>query len=126
LEIFALLIFVLAIWLTYKSQNAALEDQADFATIYTEQIGNTCQLQSGEVEVVLYRQSGNEYRDLGVFSDAASAIAEVSKSFNRAKIEAVRVVRNTPSEFKVHRLYHSHVGRAEGKKLGGAVIRSIA
>jgi len=74
------------------------------------------------VHAVLVRQSGNMYRDLGSFATANSALAEIEKSFRRAKIDEVRVTHSDEDSMAVYRSIYSLTGRAEGKKLAGARI----
>lgn len=121
-EAFAVLLFVaLVIFLTMYKENR-LADPNDQSFIYIGQMQQSHQIRSGPVSVNLYRQSGNEYRDLGAFESTEDAIREIEKSFRLANIESLSVLRNTPDRYEVVRLHHGHRGKAEGKKLGGAVM----
>jgi hypothetical protein len=124
-EVIAILAFVaLVIFLTmYKEKRLADPNDPNF--IYIGQMRESHQIRPGPVSVSLYRQSGNEYRDLGTFDSTEEAIREIEKSFRRANIESLSVLRNTPDRYEVVRLHHSHRGKAEGKKLGGAVMVPI-
>lgn len=122
LEIVALLGFAaLAYWLIVIKERR-LADPTNTSTIYIDEMPSNHQLRAGEVGAMLYRQSGNEYRDLGIFDGSEAALAEVMKSFRRAGIESVAVLRNDETGYRVVRLHHSHDGRSEGKKLGGALL----
>ena len=74
------------------------------------------------VHAVLIRQSGNIYRDLGSFVTAEDALAEIEKSFRRAKIDDVRITHSDEESMAVYRSIYDFTGRAEGKKLAGARI----
>jgi len=82
-------------------------------------------LPQGPVVATLVRQSGNLYRELGEFENVAAAFAEIEKSFRRAKIESVYVPDNSETQFRVIRLHHSYGSKANGKKLGGAVLLAV-
>ncbi|SIT74818.1 hypothetical protein SAMN05421665_0110 [Yoonia rosea] len=83
---------------------------------------NISTLGNNAVHAVLVRQSGNIYRDLGTFVSAEAALAEIAKSFRRAKVDEVRVTHADENAIAVYRCVYSDIGRAEGKKLGGARI----
>ncbi|MBR9765406.1 MAG: hypothetical protein GYB53_18260 [Rhodobacteraceae bacterium] len=106
-------------------KEARLSDPDSMDTIYLNQIREACRLADGQVSVVLLRQSGNVYRDLGILASKDEAMLQVERSFRRANISAVFVDENTEMRFRIVRLHHSHRGKAEGKKLGGAVIERI-
>lgn len=121
-EAVALLAFVaLVVFLTmYKERRLADPNDPNF--IYIGQMPGSHQIRPGPVAVRLYRQSGNEYRDLGMFQSTEEAVREIEKSFRRASIESLSILKNTPDRFEVIRLHHGHNGKAEGKKLGSAVM----
>ncbi len=79
-------------------------------------------LRSSPVHATLTRQSGNEYRDLGIFQTPDDACREIEKSFRRAQITSISVLQNSTNCFEVTRKWYNGRGRAEGKKLGGAII----
>ncbi|WP_187431593.1 hypothetical protein ROLI_022650 [Roseobacter fucihabitans] len=124
-SIIALALFAIIALAAWGYQNARLQNAEDFSVVYTNQLPGMIALSSGPVHCILIRQSGNLYRDLGAFDGWSSALVEVSKSFNRAKIDSVMVRQNNEDTFDVLRTFHSHGGKAEGKKLGGAVIRRL-
>ena len=126
MEIIALVIFIAIVWVSFAIKNSELADESNITTVYIDQMKDVVVMSGGPVEVALIRQSGNLYRDLGVFHDASVAVDEVIKSFKRAKVDAVRISVNTQSEFKASRLFHNHRGSSEGKKLGGVIIRSLS
>ncbi len=113
------LILVVVIFLIKEKR---LEDPDRLDTIYVEQMREACSLGEGPVVATLIRQSGNLYRDLGTFDTAEAAMNAIEKSFRRGKIESVFLQENTQARFQVIRLHRSDRGKAEGKKLGGAVI----
>ncbi|WP_037296776.1 hypothetical protein [Roseovarius sp. TM1035] len=121
-EMFAILVFSCLVIGALVVGQKKLENPNNSEIIYTMQMASVCQLGDGPVEAALVRQSGNLYRELGVFDDWRDAIAEIEKAFNRAKIDSVAVQSNTPLKFECTRLVYNHRGRAEGKKLGGAIV----
>ena len=122
IEILALVGFAALVLVVYAIKEGRLDDPNRSDTIYISQMREQSRLRTGPVDVALIRQSGNLYRELGVFASVSDAFDEVEKSFRRAKIESVHVQSNSESEFRVIRLHHSHSGKAEGKKLGGAIV----
>ncbi|MEM1152224.1 MAG: hypothetical protein AAGI03_17055 [Pseudomonadota bacterium] len=106
-------------------QQAKLDNQQDYSVVYVSQLPGLMSCRTGPVRAVLHRQSGNIYRDLGEFDDPMIALNEVTKSFNRAKIESVMVRENNKRLLEVWRAFYGHGGKAEGKKLGGSVIQQI-
>ena len=121
-EMLAIAAFAIVVFGALLIGQRKLEDPNNTEIVYTSQIASICQLTDGPVEAALIRQSGNIYRELGVFENWRQAVSEIEKSFNRAKIDSVSIQSNTPSKFECIRLVYNHRGRAEGKKLGGAII----
>jgi hypothetical protein len=103
-------------------QQARLEDPNNEQVVYIADLPSLCLLSNGPVDAALVRQSQNIYRELGRFENVDAAFAEISKSLTRAKIDSVAILVNTPEKLKFVRAFHSHGGKAEGKKLGGAII----
>lgn len=68
---------------------------------------------------MLVRQSGNVYRDLGVFRSARAALDEAVKALRRANIARVQITHSTDTEIAAYRDHYSLTGRAEGKKMAG-------
>jgi len=121
-EAIALAVFVafaVGVWL-YKE--AKLENPKDKKFVHLDDFGSDHLLGNDPVEAALFRQSGNLYRHLGFFDTPELALSEVKKSFRRAKIESVSILKNTEDRLEVTRLFYNGRGRAEGKKLGGAII----
>ena len=106
-----------------KEQRLADPNNSEFIPIGP--MRSIAAIENSPVAAELIRQSGNSYKVLGTFQNPSQAFDEIEKSFKRAKIESVAVLQNSPALFKAIRLHHSHGGKAEGKKLGGAVIRVI-
>lgn len=123
-EIVALILFAALAFGLMLLKEKRLADPNDSTMISVEQMSASHQLPKGPVAAALLRQSGNLYRELGGFSSADDALIEIKKAFRRAGIDSVAVMKNTPEKYQVLRLHHSHGGKAEGKKLGGAVIIS--
>jgi hypothetical protein len=121
-EGFMLLGLLVVSILIILAKDRQLKDPEDQTVVSIEQLQDVCLLGEGSVAVVLIRQSGGVYRDLGTFSDSNLALMAVKSSFRRAKIDSVSVDANAPDAFFLTRLHHSHKGAAEGKKLGGAQI----
>lgn len=125
-ELAALAVFAVIVVVVFLIKEQRLDDPDRTDTIHADQMRDLCSVKSGTVSAALLRQSGNLYRDLGLFDDWEKAMTEIEKSFRRAKIPSVYVQVNSEDRFEVIRLHHSHRGKAEGKKLGGAVIASEA
>ena len=121
--VFFLIVAVIVFAAFYKEKS--LSDPSNTETIYSEQMVDVQSIRKGPVEVVLFRQSGNIYRELGVFGTVDEALDGIMKSFRRAKIESVCVLQNTPTCFEVIRLHRNHRGSQEGKKLGGALVVAL-
>ena len=124
-EVVAILIFVCVVIALFYLKEQRLADPANHDMIYTSQMQSVIQFPVQRVSASLLRQSGNVYKDLGVFDTPNAALLEIEKSFRRAKIESIAVMKNTSNEFYAIRLHHSHGGKAEGKKLGGVVIQVV-
>ena len=122
LEVIAFVGLVALVLIAYAIKEQRLRDPSNNETVFLDQLRSACLLRDGPVSAALIRQSGNLYRDLGFFDDWGAAFDEIEKSFRRARIESLHISKNTPDRFEVVRLHHSHGGKAEGKKLGGAVI----
>jgi hypothetical protein len=99
-----------------------LNDPSNTQMIHVDQMRGNHELPIGPVVAALLRQSGNLYRELGQFPSADAAFVEIQKAFRKAGIDSVAVLKNTPARYEVVRLHHSHGGKAEGKKMGGAVL----
>jgi hypothetical protein len=124
-EIFAIIAFAVVAIGVFLFKQSRLNDPSNTSFIYLDQMQGSHQIRPGPAYVRLYRQSGNEYRDLGAFESTQAAISEIEKSFRRAGIDSVSVLKNTTDRYEVIRLHHGHGGKAEGKKLGGAVMVPI-
>lgn len=90
-----------------------------------EHLASRNSLLRGTCHAILIRQSGNVYRDLGVFPSPAAAIAEASKSFRRAGVDTLRVTHSDERSLAAYRSIYNFKGRAEGKKLAGVTLRII-
>lgn len=121
-EILLLSAFAVVVVVLILVKEQRLQDPGRLDTIYVNQMREVCSLADGPVVAALIRQSGNLYRDLGRFDSADEAMHEIEKSFRRGRIDSVYVQTNTERRFQVIRLFHSHGGKAEGKKLGGAIV----
>lgn len=121
-EVAAFLVFAVVAVGAFLLKEKRLADPNNTHMIYIDQMADNHQLPGGPVRATLLRQSGNIYRELGVFQTADAAFAEINKAFRRAGIASVGVMRNTASRYEVVRLHHSHGGKAEGKKLGRALL----
>lgn len=102
-----------------------LNDPENTTIVTPEQLASLYLLKQGACKAVLIRQSGNVYRELGEFQTPEAALNEVLKSLGRARIDAVSIYQNTSERLEIHRTFHNHRGRQEGKKLGGALIISL-
>ena len=99
-EIVAFIVFGMVIFGLFMFKQKRLEDPTNTTFIYPEQMLSSHQLPQGPVEAVLFRQSGNEYRNLGIFPSPDAALLEVIKSFRRANIESVSVLKNDSSRYE--------------------------
>lgn len=124
-ETLLLAAFAGLVWLLYWIKEQRLADPNNHEFIPVGQMRDVSEIETGPVVAELIRQSGNSYKVLGTFQSPSQAFEEIEKSFRRANIESIAVLNNSPTVFKVIRLHHSQGGKAEGKKLGGAVIRTI-
>jgi len=80
----------------------------------------------GACSMSLIRQSGGIYRDVGVFPSVEVALSEAVKSFRRANIRVVRVTYSDANILSIYRQIYDFRGRAEGKKLAGAIFEAVA
>ena len=94
-------------------------------TVDVEQLNGRYIFSSGTYLATLIRQSGNIYRELGVFERPDDAMNEVVKSLRRAKIPFVRAAFQSKEQCTMFRSVPNARGRAEGKKLKGAIIQKI-
>lgn len=78
----------------------------------------------GSCSVELIRQSGATYRHLGTFVTFEAALAETIRSFNRAKINEVRITHEDATALAIYRRVYSLSGRAQGQKMAGAIFRA--
>lgn len=109
---------------SYTKRRAA--DPTDARYVFAADLGAASKLKPGRCSAALFRQSGNLARDMGVFDSPEDAIRAVQSSLGRAKIDTLRVTESTEARLEVWRAMRSNGGRAEGKKLAGAVIVSLA
>ena len=91
-------------------------------TVTPMNLAAICQLRPGPAQALLIRQSGNLYRDLGYFQNSDDACRAIERSFRKAQIHSVSVLQNSTSVFEISRRLYDGRGRAEGKKLGGAIV----
>lgn len=113
-------------YLATQSSVQALDDPNDKSRVYLDQLPGLAALAgAGAFRIVILRQSGNihaEYRA----TTASAAIAQAITTFRRAKIDAIRISRNSANELHFNRLIYSHHGSAEGKKVGSVQITRIS
>jgi hypothetical protein len=122
IEVLLLLGFAGLVMVLFLVKEQRLADPSNKEMIHVHEMRSVAKLEVGSVYAELVRQSGNSYKTLGQFENSLDAFAEIEASFRRAKIDSVAVLKNTTTEFRVIRLHHSHGGKAEGKKLGGAFV----
>jgi hypothetical protein len=110
-----------SIWAASNSQKA-LDDPNNTERVHLEELPPLVQLgEEGPYGLVILRQSGNVHSEYRA-PTAAAAVAQAMTTFRRAKIDAISITRNTADELHFSRLFYSHRGRAEGKKVGKVVI----
>lgn len=104
----------------------SLADSNDKARVYLEQVAALAALTGGGVfRVTILRQSGNIYAEHEA-TDAAAALQKALSTFRRANIEAVNITINTPTQLHFNRLFYSHRGSNEGKKVGSVQIDRLS
>lgn len=126
ITIIAVIVFVALVLIVHAVQNSRLEDSSNKDVFHASQLGQENTLKPGPARAVLLRQSGNVYRDLGEFESKELAIADVQRSFARAKIDGIAVMENSSSRLHIVRMLRENGGKSEGRKLGGAIIESMA
>lgn len=124
-ELLLLVGFAVLVLVVFLVKEQRLADPSNHNFIPVNQMREVALIAPQVVYAELIRQSRNSYKALGQFQTPSDAFVEIEKSFRRASIESVAVLKNTPSQFEVIRLHHSHGGKSEGKKLGGAIIKVI-
>lgn len=110
------------------AQNAeqALDDPNDKARVYLEQLPALALLGgTGVFHIRILRQSGNIHAEYQTTS-ASAAITQAMTTFRRAKIDAIRISRNSDNALHFNRLFYSHRGSSEGKKVGSVEITRVA
>lgn len=117
---------LLVSWWATTESHRRLDDPDEDRTLHLGQLpGKLALAPFGIFRVVIYRQSGNIHAEKIVTGTAQDALGVAMTTFRRAKIDAVHVGANSPTELRIGRLYHDHRGSAEGKKVGKAHITLI-
>lgn len=128
-EIWAAVAFFTLCFISYliygPSDGSNLQDTNTKTLVPLSDINDHHELPSDFCTATLIRQSGNVYRDLGVFPTPAAALSEAAKSFRRAGVEAVRITYSDGEKFAAYRSIYNFRGRSEGKKLGGVILQSL-
>jgi len=129
IEIIAIVLIVAMIlmgWVAASSAEQALDDPSDKERIYLDQLPTLVLLSGdGRFHVRVIRQSGYLHAEYEAAS-ASVALSQAMSTFRRAKIEAIRVSRNSANELHFNRLFYSHRGSAEGKKVCSVEITRMA
>ena len=121
-----LVIVILIGAVTASDAQKALEDPNDKTRVMLEQLPALALLTGvGTFHILILRQSGNIHAEYQA-SSASAALAQGMSTFRRAKIDAIRIGLNTETELHFNRLFYSHKGRAEGKKVAWVKIKRIA
>lgn len=116
-------ILVIATAVAMSNQQKKLEDPNNTEVVYLDEVIKVSKLLGlGQWRLSIYRQSGNLQKNDQYFATAPEAIKKAVSTFKRAKIDYVVIDSNTTSELKFRRPYHSHRGKAEGKKVGRVEI----
>ena len=125
--VLCLVVVILLIgWAAAASAEQALDDSKDKERVYLEQLPALAVLAGvGTFHVRIIRQSGYLHAEYTLPS-ASSALSQAMATFRRAKIDAIRISRNTPGELHFNRLFYSHRGSSEGKKVCSVEITRIA
>ncbi len=119
------LIFIIG-FIAIQDAEQALDDPNDKSRIYIEQLPSLALLAgAGTFQIIFYRQSGNIHTQYEA-STALAAVTQAMTTFRRAKIDAIRISRNTSTELHFNRLFYSHRGASKGKKVGSVQVTKIA
>ena len=114
-------LLVVSWWATAQSHEQ-LADPDDDRTVFLNELSLKLMLFSrGIFRVTVIRQSGNVHAERIVKGTAQDALRIALGTFRRAGIDAVHVIKNDETELQFSRLYHSHRGSKEGKKVGQAL-----
>jgi hypothetical protein len=118
-------LLLVSLWVISASQ-AKLEEPQDTNVVYLDQLPTIAKL-NGQARwfVRIYRQSGNINSESEVTGDAGAALRVAMSTFRRARIDAIGVPENGENRLRFGRLYRSHRGSSEGKKVGSAEIIRI-
>lgn len=111
-------------WQSTLASKAAA-DPEDTSASEVADLGKKTHIFGGPWTITFLRQSGGVYR-MDFAATEAEAIAKVQSAFRRAGINVVRLPKNHQDGFKAIRAIHDHRGRAEGKKLGGAMVERVS
>lgn len=108
-----------------SSAEQALDDPNDTSRVYLDQVAGLVLLAgAGPFRVTVFRQSGNVHAEY-LAQTASDAVGQAVSTFRRARIDAVRISRNTSDELHFNRLFYSHRGSSEGKKVASVEIRRV-
>ncbi|NRP28215.1 hypothetical protein XMD420_001821 [Marinobacterium sp. xm-d-420] len=130
--VFAVILGAITIAVSSSNQKK-LDDPNDTSMLLIEDVSSASNLKPAkEFLIRIYRQSGNEHQpDRVVSAEDGSdvppdeAIKVALQTLRRARIDSVFVVENTNDILHIRRPMHSHGGKAEGKKVGGAVVIKV-
>ena len=103
-----------------------LRNPCDKSVVYLDEVPQISSLNGpGPFLIRVFRQSGNLQQDDRITDDSAQAIKAAIATLKRAGIDYVCVTKNNEAVLRLKRPYHSHRGRAEGKKVGSVDVYDI-
>lgn len=104
-----------------------LRNPRDHRVIYLDQVEHVSSLNgAGPFLIRVSRQSGNLQQGDRIADDPNQAVKAAVTTMKRAGISYVCVPRNSESILRMKRPYHSHRGRAEGKKVGSIEVLDLS
>jgi len=94
--------------------------------VHLSQLENVCLLRAGPTLAELTTWSGRSVRQLGLFPSWQEALRKVVPALQRTQATQYEIIENTSKRFEIIRDAQAHDRKARGKKIGGAIITTIA
>jgi hypothetical protein len=100
-----------------------LENPDNKSIVYLHQLQDIAEIKGYGIWLVrVYRQSGNIHSENKIVGEASLALRAAITTFKRAKIDSVGIRDNLEHYLHFGRLFHSHRGSNEGKKVGSVEV----
>lgn len=123
-----LIVLVLCVGIAFivmRIKSTQLLNPNDLTAIYLKEIDAVSKLENGIYRLEFYRQSGKEYKEPIEVEGLNEALRKLKITLHKAGMNELKVLNNTSVSFAVERLFYSHGGKAEGKKLGAIWVKRI-